>query len=142
VLAKKPACDAKMVTLLDCLASATCSAKSKDICKVEQAAFKDCGEHDSEPPSGTDMGGPSGDTDSVSCRITSADIAPSGQSGCQTDWDDCSDGKSYSVKCNDGGTGVICSCAVSGSDVEVAFSADSCPMDKATVNERCGWHLQ
>jgi hypothetical protein len=70
---------------------------------------------------------------------------------CQSGWDSCSDGKSYSVECTaTNEPDYLCKCLVNGKTqtsmgalpIEQTFSTAECPMSTSDVNQPCGWNLQ
>jgi len=147
-------CDEEFVAILDCLTSATCAANTKDTCRIEERAFKECGneDHSSPPPAATDLPGPAptGDVLSVSCEdqgasgtaTTPGSSLPLGEVFCETEWRSCSDGRSYDIQCKVGAGSILdCACLVDGLS-QSAFIATNCPQDTTFADGLCGWHLQ
>jgi hypothetical protein len=153
VLDKTVPCDKEFVAILDCLASAKCSGDSKDICRTEEVAFKECGseDHATPPPSATDLPGPAptGDAFSVACEMQGTigsktppgTILPPGEVSCESYFQGCSDGSRYSIECRvTEGSNLACSCLVDGV-VRGTFSETTCPQLAGDANVRCGWYL-
>lgn len=153
VLDKTVPCDEEFVALLDCLASATCSGDSKDVCRIEETAFKECGTEDhGPPPPSTERpdAAPTGDAPSVSCQgqgatgtaTTPGSSLPPGEVFCDTEWRSCSDGRSYDIQCKVSvGIVVDCACLVDGVP-QRSFVSTDCPQDTSVADDICGWHLQ
>ena len=149
-------CAPAMLALLDCLAAASCDA-GKASCKAESDAMKTCLEkkdpsHTSPPPVGSGRPSSSGAEPGVSCALgsgggsvpASGTTLPPGALFCESGWESCSDGNSYSVECDvTSGADFACTCSVNGA-VQASFTAtaSSCPSDVSAADRLCGWNLQ
>ena len=148
VLDETPACDGAMLTLLDCVASATCKPHEQP-CQPESRAVKECSsEHRGEsspPPAGpeeTDPGSP-GLPGTVVCNVAGASSSP-GSPGtvCTSEWSECADGRTYLVECSGAsGTALECTCIVDGLR-EASFPRNGCGVPSAEANAQCGWDLR
>jgi hypothetical protein len=159
LLEETPACDGAMLTLLDCVASATCKPHETP-CETESRAMKACAAENrgssSPPPAGSpdtepgDPGSP-GPAGTVACHITGATSPTSNRDGsrpppgtvvCEGSWDDCSDGRSYGLECSaTSGPDLACTCIVNG-ERRTTFQTIDCVPPADELNAQCGWSLQ
>jgi hypothetical protein len=158
VLDGAPQCEATMLKLLDCLASAPCEGSGTP-CRAENDAMQSCVRVDrsTTPPSVTgvsaDPGTPGtiGASAVVRCQISGGGGVVSGPGAappapgdlvCLSGWDSCSDGGSYKVECRvGGGADLDCTCLVNDT-AQSSFTAAACPATPSDANEPCGWYLE
>lgn len=82
-----------------------------------------------------------GDGDSTQCKSQSF-MGPSSLLPCQVSWDECSDGRAYTVSCSDqdDSSDFACECNVDGSSSST-FATDNCALSDNDANAECGWDI-
>lgn len=148
VLQSSSTCVSAMLSLLDCVASASCD-EAREQCKAQSKTTQACMDlaHTSAPPVAS-PGSPS--ATGVSCMIAggggtvpaSGSVLMPGTLFCESSWASCSDGRAYDVQCNiTSGPELACSCMVNGAP-QSSFMTSTCPASTSEANAWCGWQLE
>ena len=149
-LAQGEACLALVFEALDCMDARTCeellAADGSSPCAemLEDASRSEVCD------SSEDTASPTARTDGVVCTsssggssvpATSLDAAPAPEQ-CEMTYSDCSDGRTYSVKCStEPGSDTVCTCQVDAdAPMTVTVAGFACSVDESVVAV-CGWPL-
>lgn len=152
VIDHTPACADELLSLLNCLAGASCT-EQRTPCSALADAFEDCADRGSKPTDPDvppNPGGPPGGPSGVSCNggfgsgsggSPGNGPPPVGTLICESGWGTCSDGHDYTVRCTIGTDGAShCACIVSGLASGSSYTG-TCPGSTQQANEMCGWRL-
>jgi hypothetical protein len=141
-------CEGQMLAVLNCYGSATCQPGARP-CEAEANAMETCtkgASNNATTPPTAAVPGPGG----VTCRgasgggVGGGSTPPSpGETVCEIGWQNCSDGRSYSVTCAATSTSDLAySCLVNGVQDAPTFVTGGCVEAASAANSACGWNLQ